>query len=282
MDQTGHDIAQTAHATAQAVGEAHELPNFLTVLAKLFPENPVFDFLHRWENIVFSLLVIGFIGWRAIAAARTGRFIPKGAQNAWEAVTEGLTSFVTGILGPRGVVHVPFLGTLFIYILFDNWLGLVPFLKSPTSGWSTTIALAIVTIVYVHATGIREQGPLNYAKHMMGSPQGIVGIALAPLMLVINITVDYLAVPLSLSLRLFANISSEDRLLYKFAELNVMYKMLPFFFQLFANVLVIIFSLVQAFVFLLLSTVYISLIMPREDHDHDGKAHEKKATAIHH
>jgi F-type H+-transporting ATPase subunit a len=109
-----------------------------------------------------------------------------------------------------------------------------------------------------------------------------VGIALAPLMLVINITVDYLAVPLSLSLRLFANISSEDRLLYKFAELNVMYKMLPFFFQLFANVLVIIFSLVQAFVFLLLSTVYISLIMPREDHDQDGKAHEKKAIAIHH
>ncbi|HQB11880.1 MAG TPA: F0F1 ATP synthase subunit A, partial [Candidatus Omnitrophota bacterium] len=150
------------------------------------------------------------------------------------------------------------------------------------SAWSTTIALALVTITYVHTIGIREQGFFNYLKHMAGNPQGAVGLALIPLMLIINIAVEYLAVPLSLSLRLFANISSEDRLLHKFAELNVMYKFLPFFFQLFANILVIIFSLVQAFVFLLLSTVYISLIMPHEDHNPKGTPQDQKLKAIHH
>ena len=184
---------------------------------------------------------------------------------------EGLAGFVTGILGPRGMEHVPFLGTMFLYILLQNWLGLIPLMKSPTGVWSTTIALALITTVYIQWVGIKEHGFVNYLKHLAGNPIGILGIVLVPLMLVINLSIEFLAVPLSLSLRLFANVSSEDKLLYKFAELNVMYRWLPFFFQLFANVLVILFSFIQAFVFLLLSTVYISLILPHDhDEDHDA------------
>ena len=85
-------------------------------------------------------------------------------------------------------------------------------------------------------------------------------------MLVLNFMLEIIAVPFSLSLRLFANISSEDRLLFKFAELNVLFKGLPFLFQIFVNILALIFSFVQAFVFTLLSTVYLSLIMPHNDH----------------
>jgi F-type H+-transporting ATPase subunit a len=154
-------------------------------------------------------------------------------------------------------------------------------MKSPTSVWSTTIALALVTLVYIHWAGIRAHGFFSYIKHLAGNPVGILGLALVPLMLVINLSIEFLAVPLSLSLRLFANVSSEDKLIYKFAELNVMYHYLPFFFQIFANVLVMIFSLVQAFVFLLLSTVYISLILPHEDEeDHDAE-HEPSLSHHH-
>jgi F-type H+-transporting ATPase subunit a len=217
------------------------------------------------------LLVLGFIAIRSISAARKKEFLPKGLQNRWELVMEGLGEFVTSILGPRGMEHVPFLGTMFIYILLQNWLGLLPLMKSPTSAWSTTIALALITTVYVQWVGIKEHGFINYLKHLAGNPIGILGLALVPLMLTINMSIEFLAVPLSLSLRLFANVSSEDKLLYKFAELNIMYSWLPFFFQLFANVLVILFSFIQAFVFLLLSTVYISLILPHEhDEDHDA------------
>jgi len=188
-------------------------------------------------------------------------------------------AFVTGILGEKGRKHVPFLGTCFLYILLMNWSGLIPFMKSSTASWSTTLALALIVMVYVQAVGVIEQGPVHYLKHMAGNPSNVFGLALIPLMLVINMTIEFIAVPLSLSLRLFANVSSEDKLLFKFAELNVLFKGIPFLFQIFANVLALAFSVVQAFVFMLLSTVYISLVLPHEDHGHEG--HEEKIAHAH-
>lgn len=273
MTSSEDQIVQAAHA-ATSPGHANateELPNFITLLHDLFPQCSIFDFFHRWENVFFSFLILGLIAVRITLAARKDEFIPKGLQNRWEFVVESVTTFVTDLLGPKGIEHVPYLGTVFIYILLQNWLGMIPLMKSPTSAWSTTIALALFTTFYVQWVGIKSQGFGHYIKHMAGNPQGFLGLLLVPLMLVINFTIEYLAVPLSLSLRLFANVSSEDKLLYKFAELNVMYKMLPFVFQLFANILVIIFSLVQAFVFFLLTTVYIALISPQEGHGHGEK-----------
>lgn len=260
---------------------AEELPNLITILEHFFPKSELVHFLFRWENIFFSILVLGLITFRLIKGARKNEFLPRGIQNRCEIVVEGISSFVTGILGPRGIEHVPFLGTLFIYILLDNWLGLLPLMKSPTAAWSTTIALALVTTVYIQWTGIRAHGFVNYIKHLAGNPIGLLGLALVPIMLIINLSIEFLAVPLSLSLRLFANISSEDKLLYKFAELNVMYWGVPFFFQLFANVLVILFSLIQAFVFVLLSTVYISLILPHDHEESHGAVQEKELSSAH-
>lgn len=283
MDQTGTDVIQAVHAATAAGGTeaSEELPNFITVLHDFFPDSSVISFFHHWENLVFSFLVLGFIAWRFLAGAQRRELLPRGLQNRWEMFVEGISGFVTGILGPGGIEHVPYLGTLFIYILFQNWLGIIPMMKSPTSAWSTTIALALITTVYIQWVGIKNHGFFSYAKHMAGNPKGLLGFALIPLMAVINISIEYLAVPLSLSLRLFANVSSEDKLLFKFAELNAMYHWLPFFFQLFANVLVIIFSLVQAFVFLLLSTVYISLISPEEEPGSEASPHGNKQVLTH-
>jgi len=247
----------------------HELPNFITVLTDLFPESGWADFLHQWENVLFSVFAAVLISFVAIHAARKKQIVPQGIQNFCELIVEGIDGFATGILGEHGRKHVPFLGTIFIYILLMNWSGLIPLMKSSTSSWSTTLALALTVMVYVQWTGIREQGFFHYLKHIAGNPSNLFGLVLIPLMLVINLTIEFLAVPLSLSLRLFANISSEDRLLFKFAELNVLFKGLPFFFQLFANILALAFSVVQAFVFMLLSTVYISLILPHENHGHE-------------
>ena len=271
-----HQIVRSLAHTAAASGEAHaELPNLITVLNHQFPDSAWAHFLHQWENVVFSLAVAGLIGLATGCAVRKKSLIPTGIQNFVEWVIEGIDAFVTGILGERGKKHVPFLGTLFIYILLMNWSGLIPFMKSSTASWGTTIALAIAVTAYVQWTGIKEQGPGHYLKHMAGNPSNWFGLLLIPLMLVINLTIEFMAVPLSLSLRLFANVSSEDKLLFKFAELNVLFKGLPFLLQLFANILAIVFSVVQAFVFMLLSTVYISLILPHEKHDesHDELAH---------
>ena len=282
MNVTEQHVATAVQAVAQVREQAtEELPNLVTVLEHLFPKSHFVHFLFTWENLVFSFLVLGFIAVQSIRAARKNEFIPQGLQNRWEIIVEGLAEFVTSILGPRGMEHLPFLGTVFIYILLQNWLGLLPLMKSPTGAWSTTIAMALLTTVYVQWVGIKEHGFVNYLKHLAGNPVGILGLALVPLMLVINLSIEFLAVPLSLSLRLFANVSSEDKLLYKFAELNVMYRWLPFFFQLFANVLVLLFSFIQAFVFLLLSTVYISLILPHDHEEEHAAAPEKSSNPVH-
>ena len=274
-----HEVASHIEHVATHHPETHsEFPNLITVIKHAFPNSGWADFLHQWENVFFSLMVAGVILLIGIAGSRKISMIPKSIQNFVELFVEAIETFVTGILGERGREYVPFLGTVFIYILFMNWSGLIPLLKSSTSVWGTTVALAITTMVYVQWAGIRAQGLPHYLKHLAGNPSNLLGFILIPLMLIINLSIEFIAVPLSLSLRLFANISSEDKLLFKFAELNVLFKGLPFLLQLFANVLAIAFSLVQAFVFMLLSTVYISLVLPHEEHHH---GHEQNMLPAH-
>lgn len=267
IETSAHGVnAPAAHASAEHA--AHELPNWITLLHKHFPDNSLVSFLHQWENVVFSMTAAGIIMLVALGGSRKWNEVPGRLQNFFEAVVEGMESFVTGILGESGRQHVPYLGTVFLYILLMNWSGLVPLMKSPTAAWSTTLALAFTTMIYVQGTGIREQGLGHYLLHMAGNPKNLIGWAMVVLMLPINIILELGAVPFSLSLRLFANVSSEDRLIYQFASLNLARPFLPYFFDFFANCLAIIFSLVQAFVFTLLTTVYLSLVMPHEDHEH--------------
>jgi F-type H+-transporting ATPase subunit a len=266
-----HAVAHEAsHGAEHAEHAAHELPNFITYLNQAFPDAGWAHFLHEWENVIFSSFAALIIVSTALIAAGRNDLIPRGLRNFWEVLAQGIAGFVEGIIGPKyAKEHIPFLGTLFIYILLQNWFGLIPLFKSPTSSWGTTIPLALITVVYVQWTGITKQGPLHYMKHIAGNPSNMIGWLLLPLMLLINISVEFAAVPLSLSLRLFANVSSEDRLLFKFAELNIMFKGVLFLFQLFANVMAVAFSIVQAFVFMLLTTVYISLVLPHDDHEHE-------------
>ena len=270
-----------AHHAAEHA--AHELPNFISILTEKFPDASWSHFLHQWENVIFSLFAAFIIVTTALVAAARKDLVPKGLQNFWEVIAEGIESFVTGILGEEHAKdHIPYLGTLFVYILLQNWMGLIPLSKSPTSSWGTTIAVALCTMVYVQWTGITKQGPLHYLKHIAGNPSNLFGIILIPLMLIINLTVEFVAVPLSLSLRLFANVSSEDRLLFNFAHLTVHMSVLLGLFQIFANILAVAFSVVQAFVFMLLSTVYISLVLPHEQHGHEEHAGHHPAAASAH
>lgn len=284
MSEQAHDIAEHAvnavssHAAAVETGHAvaehtaahapHELPNFITLLNEKFHGAEWAHWLHQWENVIFSLIAALAISSLFLLGSRKKSLIPSGIQNFVEFLVEGLEGFASGILGEHGKKHVPFLGTIFFYVLLMNWSGLVPLLKSPTAAWSTTLAIALVTMVYVQLTGIKEQGFFPYIKHLAGNPQNAFGVFLIPLMLVLNLILEIGAVPFSLSLRLFANVSSEDRLLLNFAQLAVSTHWIAFPFQLFANLLAIIFSIVQAFVFMLLSTVYISLILPHEHPEH--------------
>ena len=279
---TEHAVAQPEHAveSGEHAAESEEppgFPNAVGVLVKAFPHAAWAHFLHHYEVLVYSLLVALLLCWAAHAASRNPQMIPTKFQNAVEALVEALQDFIIGILGPKhGPRNVPFLGTLFLYILAMNLFGLIPFMHSPTASLNVTVALALTVFVYVQFTGFKELGFVGYFDHMLGSPRDLTGWLLAPLMLPIHVLGE-LAKPISLSCRLFGNVFGEDMLLVAFASLGVSMLAfthlpiglplhLPFLF------LALLSSTLQALVFTVLSTIYFLLMLPHDDHGHEAEA----------
>jgi F-type H+-transporting ATPase subunit a len=258
------------HAAEKAKEGTPELPNFITLLYDKYGKVAVVGFMHHWENVIFSWMVAILICIVAYLAYRKRSILPGGLQNFVEMVVESLDNFVCGILGPQGRRFTPFLGTLFIYIFCMNMFGLIPGMKSPTSNLNTTVSLAICVFFYVQYTGVRSLGLVGYLSHMAGDPQDLVTWLLVPINIPIHI-IEELAKALSLSLRLFGNITGEDVLITVFVGLGV--SALSFFhlpigipFQLPFIFLALLTGTIQALVFTLLSTIYFSLMLPHEEH----------------
>jgi F-type H+-transporting ATPase subunit a len=276
---------QGAHAGQGEESGPQKFANVITILHRAFPNAPWANFLHEFEVIIFSLFVALLIVVLARAASRNAQMIPGKFQNAVEYLVEGLNDFIVGILGPEhGPRYVPFLGTLFIYILAMNLFGLIPFMDSPTSSLNVTVGLALVVFLYSQAIGIRHLGVIGYVDHLAGNPRTAISWMLVPLMLPIHIMGE-LAKPISLSCRLFGNVFGEDMLLVAFVTLGVttlsfvhspigLPLQLPFLF------LALLTSTLQALVFTVLSTIYFLLMLPHEDHsEHEHEVEELQSIA---
>jgi F-type H+-transporting ATPase subunit a len=138
------------------------------------------------------------------------------------------------------------IGTLTLFILGCNLLGLVPGFKSPTSNLNTTVACALVVFFSTHIIGIRRHGLFRYLRQFIGPIWW-----LAPVMLPIEL-IGHLARPISLSIRLFGNIFGED------AVLLILFFLVPLVIPLPLMLLAIFTGVVQTFVFVMLSMVYIA------------------------
>jgi F-type H+-transporting ATPase subunit a len=266
------DTVHAAGTTHAAEGGAPELPNWLELAHELFP-GQVTAFLQQWHVVIFSTIVWLLLSALAIIAYKKRSLYPGKLQNGIEWVVEALYNLVVGILGEKGKRYLPFLGTLFVYIFTMNILGLFPGMYSSTSKLNTTLALAICVFLYVQFEGIRVQGVLGYLFHLAGSPKSAVEWCLVPLNMPLHI-IGELAKPISLSLRLFGNISGEDMLLAIFVTLGIsslsflhppswlpgLPLQFPFIF------LALLTSFVQALVFTLLSTIYFSLMTVHDEH----------------
>lgn len=239
-----------------------ELPNIVTILAEMTRGTAVSSFLHTWENLVFSFIIISAISIIVVAVSAKIRLVPGRAQAACELYVGGIDDFVCGIIGPAGRKFVPFIGTLFIYILFMNLCVLVPFLKSSTSSWSTTMALALCVFIYLQYTSIREHGIIGYVDRLLGRPRGIIAATVfVPVMMLVLHIVSELVRPISLSLRLRSNIWGDDMLIAVLAGFGI--KGVPILF--FNSLIVVLASIVQAVVFSLLTTIYFALALEQEE-----------------
>ncbi len=245
--------------------------NVISVLVKANPGAGWAHWLHRFEPVLFALFVALVLSLIAFLATRNRQWVPGPLQNGVEYAVEMLYDFVVGILGPKyGPRYVPYLGTLFVYILAMNLFGLIPFMDSPTSSLNVTVGLALCTFLYVQYTGIRELGALGYVDHMAGNPRSAISWCMVPIMLPVHV-IGELAKPVSLSCRLFGNVFGEDMLLVAFTSLGVatlsfVHSPVGIPWQFPFLVLALLTSTIQALVFTVLSTIYLLLMLPHEEH----------------
>ena len=241
-----------------------ELPSLITELLGFFPNNGLLRFLEHWQNVFYSLIAIAILSIFAYRATRKTALIPDRLQAFAEILVGGLDDFVCGILGKEGRRYTPFIGTLFIYILTMNILGLVPFMKSATASWSTTMALGLCVFFYVQYTGIRSMGFFGYLDHLAGRPRKALAFTVVlPLLLFAVHVITELIRPISLSLRLRSNIWGDDLLLAVLAGFGL--RGLPL---LVLNTLSgLLVSVIQAVVFCLLSTIYFALILTHQEEE---------------
>lgn len=248
----------------------HEVPNLVMLVRMgLFSDNPTATKVLKFvEPTFFSLIVVVVITMIIRMGTRKMTRIPGRAQNLVEFVVEGISGQLAGIMGSEHHArrHAPFLGALFLFIWVNNLMGIVPFMKAPTSMFQTTFALGVCTFFYVQFHAIRMNGPWGYVHHLMGSPKDVVGWMMSPLLLALELLGELIK-PVSLALRLFGNILGEDILLYVFAFIGITMLTIgslpvpvplqfPFFF------LALLTSTVQALVFTLLATIYVTLFIP--------------------
>jgi F-type H+-transporting ATPase subunit a len=194
-----------------------------------------------------------------------------------------MNGFTVGIIGPGGEKYTPLIGTIFIYILVMNLLGLIPTLTSPTSNVTTTLAIGLFVFVYVQYTSIRNNGVGGYLLHFCGpkfeTKFGDLPIA-APLMFPIELISEIFR-PFTLALRLFGNIFGEDVILVAFAGLgaaSIASKWIPFHLPIL--LLAVLTSLVQAMVFCTLACIYITLVSHHDD-EHEHHEEDNYAEAPH-
>jgi len=151
-----------------------EVPNFITLLSETYlKHSSSLHFIHIIENSIFSIIIICVVSLIIFIYFRKFSVTPGKFQNFVEFIVEKLRGTVCEILGEKnGNTYFPYIGSLFIFILLNNLLGLIPLLKSPTSSIKTTAALAILTFLYVQYSGIRRNGLFRYLHNLSGSPAG--------------------------------------------------------------------------------------------------------------
>jgi len=205
---------------------------------------------HSVTATLVALLVLA-LAWsarRALAGAKDP-LVPDGrpsSRELFEVITTFVNEMVEGMIGPHGRRYVPFLATIFTFILFANLIGLLPGFTPPTGSMSTTLGLGIVSFVAYNYHGFREHG-FSYLREFAGPV-----LWLAPLMVIVEL-LSHVFRPISLAIRLFGNMFADHLVLGIFTELTKV--LIPIaFYTLGAFVCVL-----QAFVFTILSMVYIAL-----------------------
>lgn len=238
---------------------------------------------HTFFAVIAGILLILFaVKARGALVKSQDPLVPAAdlnSRNIAELVVQLVVSQSDAIIGKAGRKYVPFFGTFFFFILLSNLMGLLPGFAAPTGNLNTTIGLALVSFIGYNVIGVREQGP-GYFKHFIGPMTSLPGsnivakLAFLPVLLISVVFFLILELfshgfrPVSLSLRLFGNMMGDHEVIGAFISLTKLVVPVAFYAM---GTLV---SLIQAFVFTLLSMIYVALAISHgHDEEHGHEAH---------
>ncbi len=200
--------------------------------------------------VTFSWVATAIILVVAFLATRSIKTVPRGVQNFAEVIIEFFIDLAETNIGHMGRHFFPFLATLGIYILVCNFLGLIPGCEAPTSNLNTNAALALPVFFATHIYGIKEH-KFGYIKHFVGPIRSLPALPLMILMFIIEV-IGHLARPLTLSVRLFGNMVAKHKIIL------ILLLLAPAFVPTAILGLGVLVSVIQAFVFVLLATLYLA------------------------
>lgn len=241
-----HELWLTALFNRFLAGPA----NALLGLFNLHVEDPA----KPWANWLVMEILVFFIAVMLFAILKTRLSVarPGKLQHILEVVYKFLNDTARDVDIHNPGKFVSYFGTLFIFILFCNLLGTIPTFESPTMFPMVPCGLALSTFAYYNFMGMREHGPLKYMAHFAGPMP-----ALAPLMFPIEL-VSHMARPLSLTVRLFANMFAGEQVTLAFLKLTLVFAPAVFMG------LHVFVSLLQAYVFTLLTMIYVASAVAHE------------------
>ncbi len=218
------------------------------------------------EGISYSHVLLGLVamGISVILVLIGGK--PSTRPTKFQALLEGYIRFVRGMLtsnmGEEGLRYTPLIASIGLFVFFSNLLGMVPGLSAPTANINTNLAMALVVFLLYNLEGFRVNG-VDYIKHFMGPVK-----ALAPFFFLVEI-ISHIARPITLSLRLFANMKAGALLLVALVGLVIQN---PFTMAVSPVVLLFIIAIkflaifIQTYIFMILSVVYLAGAVAHEEH----------------
>lgn len=212
---------------------------------------------HSFTYLFHIILVAIVVLIVAKMATSSMQLVPRGTQNLLEAYLEGIVSMGRDVMGSDELArkYLPLVATIGLIVLTSNLIGIIPGFEAPSSSLNLTLCLALCVFLYYNFEGIRTQGVIKYFAHFMGPNK-----FLAPLMFPIEI-VSHLSRIVSLSFRLFGNIKGDDLFLM------VVLSLAPWVAPLPAFALLTFMALLQTFIFMILTYVYLAgAVVVSEEH----------------
>lgn len=207
----------------------------------------------EFKHVFYSWVCMAVLFILAFIVRRRLTLVPGRLQNVFEAIVDTIENFACGSMGEAGRKFVPLLAGIFIYIFSMNIMGLIPGLDAPTANLNTTVCMALFVLVFYNAVGLWKW-KAHYVHHFTGPSKFLV-----PLMFPLEI-VSHLSRPVSLSLRLFGNIRGEEIVMILFFVMAPILGTIPIY------ALFLLGKTMQAFVFFILTMVYIKGALEAPEH----------------